>query len=230
VNIYATYVLPRLIHLGMRTRVATAERQRFIPLASGTVLEVGVGSGLNLPFYGPLVQKLYALDPSRELWAMARRRVREAPFPVEFLAASAEQIPLEDRSVDAVVTTWSLCTIPNPRQALTEMRRVLASEGQLIFVELEADRWRLSPQPPDRCADHRGRVRHHTDRAEVQPRTEAFDLLLQGLGRAPRVDERETHTPSPPLRDSLTGRAERLARQRGGQAYGASTCRISTET
>jgi ubiquinone/menaquinone biosynthesis C-methylase UbiE len=135
VNIYATYVLPRLIHLGMRTRVATAERQRFIPLASGTVLEVGIGSGLNLPFYGPLVQKLYALDPSRELWAMARRRVREAPFPVEFLAASAEQIPLEDRSVDAVVTTWSLCTIPNPRQALTEMRRVLASEGQLIFVE-----------------------------------------------------------------------------------------------
>jgi ubiquinone/menaquinone biosynthesis C-methylase UbiE len=135
VNIYEKYVLPKLIHWAMRRKVATAERRKLIPLASGTVLEVGVGSGLNLPFYGPQVHKLYALDPSRELWKMARQRVEEAPFPVEFLAASAERIPLEDMSVDTVVTTWTLCTIPNPRQALTDMRRVLKPEGRLIFVE-----------------------------------------------------------------------------------------------
>jgi ubiquinone/menaquinone biosynthesis C-methylase UbiE len=135
VNVYEKYLLPRLIHWGMRSKVATAERRRFIPLASGTVLEVGIGSGLNLPFYGPKVQRLYALDPSRELWKMARKRVREVSFPVEFLAASAERIPLEDRSVDTVVSTWTLCTIPDPWLALSEMRRVLKPEGQLIFVE-----------------------------------------------------------------------------------------------
>jgi ubiquinone/menaquinone biosynthesis C-methylase UbiE len=135
VNVYEKYLLPWLIHWGMQSKVATAERRRVIPLASGTVLEVGVGSGLNLPFYGPEVQRLYALDPSRELWKMARKRVREVAFPVEFLAASAERIPLEDRSVDTVVSTWTLCTIPDPWLALSEMRRVLKPEGQLIFVE-----------------------------------------------------------------------------------------------
>ena len=134
-SVYEKYVLPRLIHWAMRKKIATAERRKFIPLASGTALEVGAGSGLNLPCYGPQVQKLYALDPSRELWKMAHKRVREAPFPVAFLAASAERIPLEDMSVDTVVTTWTLCTIPDPLQALTEMRRVLKPEGRLIFVE-----------------------------------------------------------------------------------------------
>jgi ubiquinone/menaquinone biosynthesis C-methylase UbiE len=135
VNVYEKYVLPRLIDWAGSKKIATAERRKFIPLASGTVLEVGIGSGLNLPFYGPQVQRLYALDPSRELWKLARQRVREAPFPVEFLAASAEHIPLEDMSVDTVVTTWTLCTIPNPLKALTDMRRVLKPEGRLIFVE-----------------------------------------------------------------------------------------------
>jgi ubiquinone/menaquinone biosynthesis C-methylase UbiE len=135
VNVYEQYVLPRLIHWAGSGKIATAERRKFIPLASGTVLEVGIGSGLNLPFYGPQVQRLYALDPSRELWKMARQRVRKAPFPVEFLAASAERIPLEDMRVDTVVTTWTLCTIPNPLKALTDMRRVLKPEGRLIFVE-----------------------------------------------------------------------------------------------
>ena len=134
-NVYEKSLLPWLIHWGMRSKVATAERRRVIPLASGTVLEVGVGSGLNLPFYRPKVQRLYALDPSRELWKMARKRVREVSFPVDFLAASAERIPLEDVSVDTVVSTWTLCTIPDPLQALSEMRRVLKPEGRLIFVE-----------------------------------------------------------------------------------------------
>lgn len=134
-NIYETYVLPRLINLVMQNKAATAERARFIPLASGTVLEVGIGSGLNVPFYGPKVQKLYALDPSLELWKLAHRRVRNAPFPVGFLASLAESIPLEEMTVDTVVTTWTLCTIPNVTQALNEMKRVLRPEGQFIFIE-----------------------------------------------------------------------------------------------
>jgi ubiquinone/menaquinone biosynthesis C-methylase UbiE len=150
VNVYEKYLLPRLIHWGMRSKVATAERRRVIPLASGTVLEVEVGSGLNLPFYGPKVQRLYALDPSRELWKMARERVREVSFPVDFLAASAERIPLEDVSVDSVVSTWTLCTIPDPLQALPEMRRVLKPEGQLIFVEHGR-----APDPGVRAWQHR---------------------------------------------------------------------------
>ena len=134
-NVYERYLLPRLIHWGMQSKVATAERRRVIPLASGTVLEVGVGSGLNLPFYGPHVRKLYALDPSRVLWKMGNKGVREVHFPVEFVAASAERIPLEDSSVDTVVSTWTLCTIPHPSLALSEMLRVLKPKGQLIFVE-----------------------------------------------------------------------------------------------
>src|ERR671924_383427 len=104
-NLYERYVLPRLINLVMQNKTDMAERRRFLPLARGVVLEVGIGSGLNLPFYGPQVQTLYALDPSRELWKMARQRVREVSFPVDFLAASAERIPLEDVSVDTVVST-----------------------------------------------------------------------------------------------------------------------------
>ena len=152
-NLYERYILPRLIHVAMRNKVATAERARFVPLASGTVLEVGAGSGLNLPFYGPKVDRLYALDPSRELWRMARRRVEAAPFPVEFLPASAEAIPLDDMGVDTVVMTWTPCTIPSPQKGLTEMTRVLKPGGRLVFVEhgrareLRVARWqdRLTP-------------------------------------------------------------------------------------
>ncbi|MGH7318017.1 MAG: class I SAM-dependent methyltransferase [Candidatus Rokuibacteriota bacterium] len=134
-TIYEKYVLPRLIHLAMRNKAATAERAKFVPLASGTVLEVGAGSGLNVPFYGPKVRALFALDPSLELWTMARSRVANAACPVEFLASSAENIPLGEMTVDTVVTTWTLCTIQNPAKALTDMRRVMKPDGQLIFVE-----------------------------------------------------------------------------------------------
>jgi ubiquinone/menaquinone biosynthesis C-methylase UbiE len=134
-KIYERYVLPKLIHLAMQNKTAMAERAKLVPLASGTVLEVGAGSGLNIPFYGPKVGELFALDPSLALWKMARSRVKNAPFPVRFLDSSAERIPLGDMTVDTVVTTWTLCTIQNPAQALTEMRRVLKPEGQLIFVE-----------------------------------------------------------------------------------------------
>ena len=134
-SLYAKYVLPRLINLFMQNKVAMAERRKLVPLASGTVLEVGIGSGINLPLYARDVEALVAVDPSLEIWRLARRRVSRVPFPVEFLQCSAEQIPLEDKTVDTVVTTWTLCTVPDPLRALGEMKRVLKPEGQVIFVE-----------------------------------------------------------------------------------------------
>ena len=132
---YRKYLLPTLTDLAMRSRTLRPERARWVPLASGVVLEVGVGSGLNLPIYSREVQQLYALDPSEALLRMARSRAARAAFPVEFLCQPAEAIPLADGSVDTVVTTWTLCTIPDPVTALVEMRRVLRPEGRLIFVE-----------------------------------------------------------------------------------------------
>ena len=134
-SLYAKYALPRLINLFMRNKVAMAERRKLVPLASGTVLEVGIGSGINIPLYGRDVEALVALEPSLEAWRLALRRVSRAPFRVEFLQCSAEQIPLGDKTVDAVVSTWTLCTIPDPGRALGEMKRVLKPEGQVIFVE-----------------------------------------------------------------------------------------------
>ena len=133
--LYRRYLLPTLTELAMRSQRLHPERARWVSLARGVVLEVGVGSGLNLPIYSREVRKLYALDPSEELVRMARSRAARAAFPVEFLRQPAEAIPLADGSVDDVVTTWTLCTIPDPVAALQEMRRVLRPEGRLIFVE-----------------------------------------------------------------------------------------------
>jgi ubiquinone/menaquinone biosynthesis C-methylase UbiE len=134
-GIYSRYVLPRLIHLTMQSQLAAAERAKFVPLASGKVLEVGIGSGLNLPFYTREVDSLVGVDPSIELWRMAQQRVAQAPFPIEYIGVSGENIPRADQTFDTVVMTWALCTIPDPRQALAEMRRVLKPQGCLIFVE-----------------------------------------------------------------------------------------------
>ena len=134
-GIYARHVLPRLIDLVMRTRADTAERARLVPLARGRVLEVGFGSGLNLPFYGRAVDRLYAVDPSWELWRLATRRLSTVPPRVDFVLASAEHIPLPWSSVDDVVMTWTACSIRDVTLALSELHRVLTPRGRLLFVE-----------------------------------------------------------------------------------------------
>jgi ubiquinone/menaquinone biosynthesis C-methylase UbiE len=112
------------------------QRAKVVPLAEGRVLEIGAGSGLNLPFYDARkVSRMWALDPSIEMWKMAGIAARRLAFPVEFMPAPAATIPLDDGSVDTVVTTYSLCTIPDVRVALAEMRRVLRSGGLLLFCE-----------------------------------------------------------------------------------------------
>ncbi len=133
---YAQYVLPRLIDLSMRNKDAARLRADWIPHARGEVLEIGIGSGLNLPFYSREVRRVYGVDPSVELQRMARKRVAAGRLPVEFLSQSAEEpLPLPDASVDTVVVTWTMCSIPYVEQALQQMKRVLRPAGRLIFLE-----------------------------------------------------------------------------------------------
>jgi ubiquinone/menaquinone biosynthesis C-methylase UbiE len=119
----------------MRNRRLLPYRKRAIGLAEGRVLEIGVGSGLNLPFYGHAVREILALDPAPQLIAMARKLADASAVPVTFIESSAEAIPMDDNSVDTIVTTWTLCTIPQAIVAIAEMRRVLRPSGRLVFVE-----------------------------------------------------------------------------------------------
>src|SRR5437660_494303 len=133
---YAKYILPRLIDLAMKNKDTTRLRAECVPQARGRVLEIGIGSGLNLPFYSSDVQHVYGVDPSLELQRMASKRVSSTPFEVGFFRQSAEDpLPLGDATIDTVVMTWTLCSIPNPASALHQMKRVLKANGRLIFVE-----------------------------------------------------------------------------------------------
>lgn len=134
-GIYAKCVLPHLTDLAMRNDEAARYRARIVPQARGVVLEVGAGSGLNLPFYGSGVERVIALEPSPELLSKARRRAGALRFPLEFVESEAEQIPLADHAVDSVVMTWTLCSIAQPARALAEIRRVLKPGGSLCFAE-----------------------------------------------------------------------------------------------
>jgi ubiquinone/menaquinone biosynthesis C-methylase UbiE len=132
---YNNVILPRLCHLVMRNRSLVPYRERVIASAEGRVLEIGIGSGLNLPFYGPHVREIVGLEPAPRLIAMARQVAERMPMPVTFMEESAAAIPLDDNAVDTVVMTWTLCTIPQADRALSEMRRVLKPNGRLLFVE-----------------------------------------------------------------------------------------------
>jgi len=134
-GLYQDRILPHLVNMAMRNRDLLPYRERVISAAEGRVLEIGIGSGLNLPFYPPQAREVLGLDLSPRLLAMSRHAANQSSAPVTFIEASAEAIPLDDHSIDTVVTTWTLCTIPAALQALGEMRRVLRPSGHLLFVE-----------------------------------------------------------------------------------------------
>jgi ubiquinone/menaquinone biosynthesis C-methylase UbiE len=152
-SFYADRIVPLLIDLAMRQKRLRPYRERIVGAAKGRVLEVGIGSGLNLPLYRACVPQVLGLDPSPRLLAQARQRARQLPVTVEFIQGSAEAIPLDNHSVDTVVMTWTGCSIPDAMAALAEMRRVLRPAGRLLFVEhgraaeLSVARWqdRLTP-------------------------------------------------------------------------------------
>jgi len=137
----------------MRREALSAYRRRVVSAATGCILEVGIGSALNLPYYGNGASQVVGIDTSARLLTIAGRTITRRTLAVERLHASAEEIPLEDHRVDSVVSTWTLCTIPNIARALREMRRVLKPDGQLLFVEhglspeVKVQRWqdRLTP-------------------------------------------------------------------------------------
>lgn len=135
-GLYSRFVLPKVIHLACSSKPTMRQRKKIVPSARGRVLEVGIGSGLNLPFYdGDSVERVFGLDPSPEITRMAAEAAGRAPFQVEFLVAGGEEIPLDAGDVDTVVVTYTLCTIPKVVSALREMARVLAPGGRLLFCE-----------------------------------------------------------------------------------------------
>ena len=190
---------------------ATRLRAAHVPAARGVVVEVGIGSGLNLPFYTRDVTRLYGIDPSRELLAMAKEKAAAARFPVELFNQEAERIPLDAASVDTVVVTWSLCSIADPAAALGEMRRVLKPSGTLIFIEhgLSTDprvrKWqnRLTPVwrrfaggcHLNRKMDDLVRAAGFTLdelRTEYVPGPRAMTFMYEGRARKTKNEERRT--------------------------------------
>ena len=133
---YEEQILPHLIHWACSSDIATHQRKKVVPLASGNVLEIGAGSGLNVPYYDPArVEKVWLLEPSAALRKKAGSIGADLPFPVEWLPAAAEAIPLPDEVVDTVLVTYTLCSIEDVETALQEMHRVLKPGGKFLFCE-----------------------------------------------------------------------------------------------
>lgn len=135
-NLYERFLLPAFVTGACSCSPIDKQRQKIVPAAEGVVLELGFGAGLNLPHYdASKVRKLYALEPSPGMVKRARDRVRNAPFDVEILTETAENVPLGAQSVDTVLVTYSLCTIPSAVAALEAARRTLKPNGRLLFCE-----------------------------------------------------------------------------------------------
>ncbi len=132
---YERHILPRLIHLVMRNKEATRLRESWIPKARGDVLEIGIGSGLNLPFYGSQVRRIFGVDPSLALRRMVPQEAGHTVALEIFTQPAEQELPLPDASIDTAVMTWTLCSIPQPAEALRHVRRVLKQDGQFLFIE-----------------------------------------------------------------------------------------------
>jgi len=135
-GIYDKYLLPRIVHFTCGQNPSMRQREKVVPLAKGRVLEIGIGSGLNIPFYdAQKVEHLWGLDPSAEMWSIAQKNAAEHYLDAEFIQSGAESIPLDNNSADTILMTYTMCTIPDVRAALEEFRRVLKPGGKLIFCE-----------------------------------------------------------------------------------------------
>ncbi|VAW23345.1 SAM-dependent methyltransferase PA0798 (UbiE paralog) [hydrothermal vent metagenome] len=134
-GLYNKFILPKAIHWACSQKPSMLQRGKIIPLAMGNVLEIGIGSGLNLSYYTKNVKHLTAIDPSEELWKKSNINTLSLPFEFEFIKAFAENIPLADNYFDTVVMTYTMCTIPDLNKAFSEIRRVLKPTGKLLFCE-----------------------------------------------------------------------------------------------
>ena len=135
-GLYNEFIAPRLVSMACATRPIGKQRAKIIPLAYGNVVEIGIGSGLNLPYYDAArVTRVMGVDPSAAMHKMARKVSANLPFRVQHMEISGENLPLESSVADTLVVTYSLCTIKDPGRALRDMRRVLKPSGQLLFCE-----------------------------------------------------------------------------------------------
>ncbi len=135
-SFYEEHCLPHLIHCACGQKIIQRQRAEIVPVAEGRVLEVGMGSALNIPFYDPdRVELVWGLEPSPAMRRKAHKNLRQAPFEVQLLDLPGEEIPLDDHSVDTILLTYTLCTIPDWRVAMQQMRRVLRPGGKLLFCE-----------------------------------------------------------------------------------------------
>lgn len=153
-SLYERFVLPAFVTSACSCSPIDRQRQKIVPAAGGVVLELGFGAGLNLPHYDAAkVRKVYALEPSPGMVKRATDRVRKAPFSVEILTEAAENMPLGPQSVDTVLVTYSLCTIPGAVSALERARRALKPNGRLLFCEhglspdQDVQRWQKRIEP-----------------------------------------------------------------------------------
>ena len=155
--LYQERIIPWLIHLSMRQRMLAPYRDRAVSSARGRVLEVGIGSGLNLPFYPSTATQIIGLDPSPKLLEMANKVARKTPIPLRLIEGTAEAIPIEDHDVDAVVTTWTMCSIPEIQRARgdapgTETGRSPFLSSMVARRSRECAGGRIiSPQPGSIC-------------------------------------------------------------------------------
>ena len=133
---YEKYLLPKLLDCCCSTKPINYQRKKIVPNASGNILEIGIGSGLNLPFYEKSkINNLYGIDPSSELCDMAKKTASDYEIDVNLLINGAEEIELPKDSIDTVVMTYTLCTIPNPMDALKEIKRVMKNDAKMLFCE-----------------------------------------------------------------------------------------------
>jgi len=133
---YEERILPSLINVACSTKPTRRQREKIVPRASGDVLEIGFGSGLNLPYYDRArVRRIWGLEPSVGMRRLARDAISRRSLEVELIDLPGEEIPLDDNSVDTVLVTYTLCTIPEVVRALEGMRRVLKPEGELLYCE-----------------------------------------------------------------------------------------------
>jgi SAM-dependent methyltransferase len=134
-GLYAKYVLPKIIDKACAQPPMMELRQEFVSQAKGDVLEIGIGSGLNLEYYQSATKSITGLDPATEITDLAQERIKSIDIPFELLSLSSEEIPADDGRFDTIVCTWTLCSIPNVYKAVRELHRVLKPGGKFIFVE-----------------------------------------------------------------------------------------------
>jgi ubiquinone/menaquinone biosynthesis C-methylase UbiE len=189
--VYGDQLLPRLIDKLMDNGDIRALRKQSLEGVHGEVLEIGFGSGLNVPLYPPEVTKVYAVDPATIGRKLAARRIGESTIPVEFIGLDGEDIPLPDESVDNAVSSFTLCTIPNEARALREVYRVLKPGGRLHFVEhgrspdANVHKWQRRIEPVNRRLFGGCHLTRAHDDALVAAGFE-LDRLDKEYGRGPK--------------------------------------------